>query len=476
MSDRNTALVACSVLAMSATLAGCGGGAGPDEGFRGAPIPSVEAVEARSGSLPLEERLSGVVRAENQVTIYPEVSAPIEQVLVRSGQAVQRGQVLVRLDDEQLRGQLRQAEANVELAEAAALEADARVQESEAMVSRTRLLAAQQLISDIELETQEARYQAAKASAAQARARVSQAVATADERRSRLEDAVVRAPISGRIGQINAEIGMLVDQSTQLFVMGNLDRLVVEVPLTEAMLAYVGEGMPVRIRSSALGDEPLRAEVTRISPFLSQDSFSTVGEIDVRNDDRRLQPGMFVTVDVLYGASETATLVPTSALWEDPSTGLLGVYTVDGYGQGVALPTSGEAAQLSSDSWPVTFHPVEVRARGRESVGIDGVDEGTWVVTFGQNLFAAGQQEQQARVRPTVWESVIELQSLQRENLLHGFLEKQQLMARRHGAEPPSRDTYLTPGLTPGETPATPEGATGRDRESGVPLAANVAP
>jgi RND family efflux transporter MFP subunit len=368
----------------------------------------------------------------------------------------------VRLDDEQLRGQLRQAEANVELAEGSALEAQARLQEMAAMVTRTRALAAQELVSDVDLETQEARYQAAEASAAQAKARVSQAVATADERRAKLRSAEVRAPLSGQIGQINAEVGMLVDGSTQLFVMGNLDHLVVEIPLTEGMLAYVGEGMPVQIRSSALGDRPLPANLTRISPFLSRDSFSTVGEIDVLNEDRRLQPGMFVSVDVFYGASETATLVPTSALWEEPATGLLGVFTVNGYGQGVAVPTSGEGGQISENTWPVSFRPVEVRARGRESVGVVGVDPGTWVVSFGQNLFTAGQENHQARVRPTVWEAVLELQGLQREDLLHGFLEKQQQMARAHGATPPTRETYLAQGAAMKNSQSGGQGTTSR--------------
>ena len=44
-------------------------------------IPSVEAVQARFGSLPLQQRLSGVVQAQKQVEIYPRISAPIENVI-----------------------------------------------------------------------------------------------------------------------------------------------------------------------------------------------------------------------------------------------------------------------------------------------------------------------------------------------------------------------------------------------------------
>lgn len=429
-----------------AGLAFACGGEEPGFGGRGgAPTPAVEAVASEAGTLPLQERLSGVVRAENQVTIFPQVSAPVSAVLARSGQQVQRGQVLVRLDDQALQGQLRQAEANVMLARASALEAQARVRELEAQVTRTRALFDQELVSAVDLETQEARFEAAKASAAQAEARVAQAEATVDERRVRLDEAVVRAPISGQIGVMTAEVGMQVDPGTQLFVMGSLDRLVVEVPLTEGMLAYLGEGMTALVRSSALGAEAVDAQLSRISPFLSEESFSTVGEIDIDNEDGRLQPGMFVTVDVLYGETETATLVPRSALWKDPATGLPGVYRIDGYGSSVQADAAREV-DLTDETWPVTFVPVEVRAEGRESLGINGIEPGAWVVTFGQNLFSntAGAEETlQARVRPVLWERVLGLQSLQRESLLEGFLDKQQRMARELGARPPSNEEYM---------------------------------
>lgn len=59
-------------------------------------IPSVEAVQAQFGSLPLEESLSGVVRAQKQVDIYPRISAPVEEVYKQDGEEVEQGEPLVR--------------------------------------------------------------------------------------------------------------------------------------------------------------------------------------------------------------------------------------------------------------------------------------------------------------------------------------------------------------------------------------------
>lgn len=430
---------ALGTLSLAVTLAACVPGEKEGAEDRGPQaVPAVEALPARSGTLPLEERVSGRVRSHNQVVIRAEIEAPIVEVMAASGAAVERGQPLVRLDDNALREQLRQAEANLRLTAAEAAEARARVAELEAQVVRTRALAAEELVSELELETQEARRAAGKAGAEAAEARVDQARATVDERRDALGKTLVRAPVSGHVGQRNAEVGMIADPATPLFVVGDLSELIVEIPLTESMLSYVRSGLPVRITAQSLA-QPLRAELSRVSPFLAAGSFSTVGEVDVANPDGRLQPGMFVTVDVLYGESESATLVPSSALWEDPRSGVVGVYVVDMAG---AVPASTE---LSDEERGVEFRPVDVLAEGAATVGLRGVEQDEWVVIVGQHLLH-GQDATSARVRPTTWERVLELQGLQREDVLRGFLDKQQRLARTRGAEPPTNREFLNAG------------------------------
>ena len=88
-------------LAAACILAGCGFGAGrtaETANVEPRDVPAVEALPARVGTLPLFEDLSGMVRARNQVVIHPEISASVEEVLVRNGDSVTRGQVLVRLE------------------------------------------------------------------------------------------------------------------------------------------------------------------------------------------------------------------------------------------------------------------------------------------------------------------------------------------------------------------------------------------
>jgi RND family efflux transporter MFP subunit len=410
----------------------------------------VEAVTARSGSLPLEEELSGVVRAGNQVAIRPEIGGTVVQVLVRNGDAVAAGQPLVRLDDETLAEQLRRAEADERLAAATAAEARARVAEVRARVVRARSLADEELISSLEVETLEAQLDAAVAGADQAEARVEQARATAQERRSALSKATVVAPVAGRVGQRDVEVGMVVGPSTTLFLLGDFDELIVEVPLTQEMLHDIEEGTAVEIALPGAGGAPLLAEISRISPFLEVESFSTTAEIDVPGGAEGLRPGMFVTTRVLYGASVPATLVPASVIWEDPRTGNTVAFVVE-EGEGLQEPPA-HGGEIPETPRRIAARPVEVLAEGRGRVGIRGVREGEWVVTLGQHLLqerldASGGSEVNARVRPTTWAHVLEMEGLQREDLLERFLAKQRAVAGAFGADMPEHPARVDEAL-----------------------------
>lgn len=413
-------------------LAGCGSDASSKTNEPAA-IPAVEAVEARHGAIPLRERVSGTVRAENQVAIRAEIAAPIVEVLVRSGDTVRAGQALVRQDDTQLREQLRQAEANVRLAEAAAAGEAARIADLESQVRRANALAAEGLISAADVERVQSQLATARASAREATARIEQARATAGERRNALGRAVVRAPVSGRVGQRNAEVGMLARPDALLFLIGDADDLVVEIPLTQDMLGHVTQGDPVLVQAPG-GTAATRASLSRISPFLASGSFSTVAEIDLEGAGTGFQPGMFVTVDVLYGQTEEATLVPSSALWEDPATGALKVFVVGA--------PAGEQPEAPAK---VSSRAVRKIAEGTGVAGVEGIEPGEWVVVTGQHLLARDEATA-ARVRRSSWDRVVGLQQLQREDLLAQFLERQQRVAKASGAEPPSSEQYLTGG------------------------------
>ncbi len=390
-------------------------------------IPAVEVVRSREGKVPLRERLTGTVRAEGEVAIFPEASGPVVEVMAQNGDAVKKGDPLVRIQATGSRAQLTQSQSGLEAARAALRQAEARHGELAAEYERQLALGKRGLVPLNTVESLRAQVDAARAGAASARAQVGVAVATVTEQHEVQAQSIVRAPISGRVGQRNVEVGMRVDPQTPLFIIGRLQNMRVEVPVTQDILTRIRQGQRVELRVGNESPTPIEAAVSRVSPFLEPGSFSAEVEVDLPNDAGSLVPGMFVTVDIFYGESAPATLVPTSALYEHPATGERGVFVT---ATAPVSDTSTEGRANSTRPAPVAvpFRRLGIVAEAAQTVGVEGLEPGEWVVVVGQHLLAAqpGEGVPQARVRPMEWARIMELQMLQRSDLLRQFMQRQQ--------------------------------------------------
>ncbi len=412
----------------SFTITGCyGDSSGEDTGEENDVTPAVEAVKARYGSLPLTERLSGTVRAENQVILSPEISGKIEQVFVRDGEKVERGAPLVKLQDDQYSEQLQQAEAGANIAKAQLKQAQSELKRLQGQLGRTQSLRDRDLSSAQEFENIQSQVESAQANEDLAQAQLEQAQANMQEAQNLLEKTTIRAPISGTVGQRNAEIGMQVTSASQLFIIGNLEEVTIEVVLTDNMLSAISVGQKALayINQGTDNEKIVEASVARISPFLNNVTRSTEAEIDVNNTEALLKPGMFIPVDILYGDSRQATLIPASALYTDPTTGNEGIFVASSIGMEIE-----PADSINPDSPPplteptdVEFKEVNVIARGGMEIAVAGVESGSWVVTVGQNLLSQGRGK--ARVRTVDWERIMSMQQLQGQDLLQQVLNRQ---------------------------------------------------
>lgn len=427
-----------SIALAGLTLWGCSGSEDESGNQRSRPVPTVEATLAQFGSLPLEERLNGSVRAFNQTDIFAEVSAPVLNVYVNNGDAVEAGQPLVRLRDVDARERMRQAEANLQISEAQRDQTQARLDQQERQLERLKQLTARELQSASELEELQADVFATRALLRLNEAQVRQAASVLQERKNELDYTVVTAPISGIIGQRNAEVGQQVSPTTRLFQIGDMNRMRVQVTLTERMLSRISPGMRAQITSDAFGDSVVTASVTRISPFLNPVTHTAEAEIEVENTGRLLRPGMFVGVDIFYGDSDQATLVPNNAIYRHPREGFQGIYVAPSLGNELnfAYDPDQEIPQMVGPT-EVEFRRIEVVARGRMVTAVRGVDPNTYIVTLGQNLLADGGGN--ARIRRVEWDHILDLQQLQSRDLIRIIRERS--TSRLNGGQDTSRST-----------------------------------
>lgn len=379
---------------------------------------TVEALEQRVGVLPLAHRTTGEMRARNQVDIYPEISARIVSVNVNDGDRVSQGDTLVQLRDDFVREQLNQAEYDYEISRAQLRQSEAELRRLQAQYERVKLLRERELETKLELETLQADIDAAEASVDLAEFQMERALSQVEEQKSNLENTVVRAPIAGVVGNRNAEQGQRVSDGDRLFQIGDTDNMRIHVMLTERMSTVIQPGDRAELVTSLDDNQnPVEAVVERISPFLDPITHTTIAQLEVRQNSSGLQPGMFVTVDIFYGESDRATLIPKTALYDHPVENQTGIYIADMSNVERELEFEDEsderARNITPRPIPVKFVPVHVLAESRGVAGIETLDDPeAWIVTIGQHQLAEMESEE-AFVREVDWDHVIDLQNRQ---------------------------------------------------------------
>lgn len=426
-----------SLFSAAIIVVGCSNNGNDNFSGRGNNAPTVEIVRSQIGSLPLEERLTGVVRAQNQTGIYPEIAGRITEVYVQNGERVEEGQPLAKIRDNEFREQRNQAQSDLDVAEAQVRQARASLSRIESRLSRVETLSERDMETQLELETMRADKEEAEANLDLAKAQKRRAESQLQDSEYALENTVIEAPYAGVVGGREVEVGQRVDTGTQIFEIGDLDNMKVTVTLTERMTGYIQTGQSSLITAPALTDSTIEAEVTRISPFLNPVSHTTRAEIEVPNPGNLLRPGMFVSVDIMYGETEQATLVPNAAIFTKPAEGVRGVYVAEGIGTELDLESDDAAEDDEGNPIfgpvPVEFVPVEVIGEGRAISGISGISEGQYVVTLGQNMLADRGSEE-ARVREAKWDDILDKQQLESRDI-HNIISEKLQQARESGQE-----------------------------------------
>ncbi|MCY4658432.1 MAG: efflux RND transporter periplasmic adaptor subunit [Acidobacteria bacterium] len=360
---------------------GPGGGGRPGAGFGGfrggggsrfAPQPMlVEAAPVVRDVV--EERLAlvGNLVGAATVEVAPKVDGRLREIPVRLGDAVTRGQVVGRVEDDELQQQLSQREAAYEVARATVRQREADLALALTTRDRSQSLFARELVARQELDDAEARHQAAQAQLDLARAQFDEAGARLAELRINLENTSLLSPVDGFIGRRYLDVGAYVTSSTAVVSVVDISLVRLVANIVERDLRAVGEGVTAHIEVDAFPDESFTGRVARVAPVLDPATRTAEIEIEIPNPDFRLKPGMYARVGLAVGSKERALVVPREAVVV--RTSARGVFVVDGSGEGPSARFEALVTGLEDDRY------VEV---------VDGVAEGDRVVTTG----AAGLQ------------------------------------------------------------------------------------
>ncbi len=334
------------------------------------PAVAVEVDSVRYDSIQEMETFVGTVTPIYQYILAPKVSGRVVQIKKRIGDWVKRGEVVARIDDSEYQQAVREAEANLKIAQASLREATSQFALAKQDLERVQSLQEKGIASSAELDMAQTNFTAQKSRFELATAQVEQREAALKSAMIRLSYTSLVATEPGFIGERYVDVGSLLAPNAPVVSIIGIDTVIVQTTVIERIYGRVKIGQPAVVQVDAYPTRLFAGRVSRIAPMLQEASRVARMEVEVVNDSLLLKPGMFTKVQVVLAQKDTAQVVPSQAL-------------VNRAGQNVVFVVPDSAAianQVAVQVGIVTPEKVEIVAPK-----IRGL-----VVTLGQHLLEDG--------------------------------------------------------------------------------------
>ena len=368
------ALVMLLLVAVAAFVASCGGSKANVRKEESAGNTEPVAIEVTTAAaikrdLPRFFEATGSLAGDQQTDVAPQTSGKVVAVGVDIGSYVRRGQMLVRLDDAELKLRVAQAAAQVEQTKASVRQAEEKIglrpgqafdpnRVADVAAARVQLELADKNLKRAEkliesgdvsrsfYDEQRARrdqlkeqYEVALAQARQnyagvdvARTNVANAQAQLALAQKNLQYAVIPAPIDGFVIERTADLGEYVSPQQKVVTIVRTNPLRIRIDIPEQAIPQVKVGQSVSITTSAWPDKNFSGRIARIAPNVSAQSRTLTVEAEIENNGNALKPGQFATVRILQERAEPAVLIPARAVLNE--AGVNRVYVIkDGHAE-----------------------------------------------------------------------------------------------------------------------------------------------
>jgi HlyD family secretion protein len=270
---------------------------------------------------------AGTVKACRRSKMAPASGGQISQLLVKKGQHVRAGQVLLRLWSEDLRAQDQLAHEQLNTAQTQAQQACVQAELAEKEAERATQLRSQGYISPEGLDQKLSAAKVARAGCVAARSQIEQARSRIAVAQAALDRMTLRAPFAGVVADISGEQGEFATPSPPgiptLPVIDLIDDscLFVSAPIDEVDAALVREGQPGRITLDAIKGQQFPGKVRRVAPYvLELEKQARTVEVEMEflkpPQSERLLVGYSADVEIIYNSHQNVLRIPTSALLE----------------------------------------------------------------------------------------------------------------------------------------------------------------
>lgn len=290
-------------------------------------LPS-DVIEVQSGDLRRLLPLTGSLRAVSQASVKARVGGEVREVLVREGEAVKQGQVLVRIDATDY-------QARVDQARGALLAARGQLDIATKARDNNKALLDKGFISKNAFDNAESQFGIARANVESARGAL-------DVAQKALADTVLRAPIPGLVSSRMVQPGEKVSADNRLLDVVDLSQMELEAAVPAADILHVALGQDVEVKVEGIA-QPLAGKVARINPATQAGSRSIMTYIQLANPEGALRVGMFAEARLTLAKKADVLTVPQSAIRSDGDRAF--VYAIENsklVQRPVTLGTSGQ--------------------------------------------------------------------------------------------------------------------------------------
>ncbi len=274
-------------------------------------VLTVDVVYPQMGSVPSIIDVDGEVIAKNIASVSSKLAGvTVDEILVKEGDVVEKGQLLAKLDPSQLQQSVIQAQAQV-------VQATASLNNAKSTLERVKPLLKIDAVSQQEVDNYVTQAKQAQASLILAKAQY-------NNQMLRLQDSKVLAPVSGIISKKMANIGSLAQGS--LFTIIENGELEWQAKVSPNHLTKLKIGMPVKLTTPT--QEDIYGEISRIEPTMGQDRQVNVRVKLQADKNSTIQTGMLLTGQILVGQEEHLVVPASSIVGEDGYSYLVTVNNV----------------------------------------------------------------------------------------------------------------------------------------------------
>ncbi len=269
---------------------------------------------------------SGYVVAQRKAAVASKATGRLVALMVEEGSSVKKGEVIARLENDDVIAAKDQAAANLNAARHNLEQAKADLQEATITFNRYKELIGQGYVSQAEYDAAEARFKRSSAAAASFEAAIKASAAALKGADVSLEYTLIRAPFDAVVLTKNADIGDIVtplgaaaNAKAAVVTIADMDSLQVEVDVSESSLNQVKIGQPCEILLDAFPDSRFRGVVHMIVPTADRTKATVLVKIRFIDKDSRILPEMsakaaFLSREVTSDEQKARTAVNPAAL------------------------------------------------------------------------------------------------------------------------------------------------------------------